>query len=134
MEKYLPKSHQQNRPNSAEMLKKLCLKNDDVTYCLVEKKNWWNKAVEKYLFSNEIILILKSLYQNTLSKQYINLILKSRDCPFGGNGSAARFGNNLAIQKKQKTDDFKFLVCLLKIKVCLLKSKSAFENFQNYFF
>ncbi len=35
---YLPKSHQQNRPNPAKMLKKLCLKNDDVTYCLVEKK------------------------------------------------------------------------------------------------
>ena len=34
----LPKSHQQNRPNSAKMLKKLCLINDDVTYCLVEKK------------------------------------------------------------------------------------------------
>ena len=54
------------------------------------KKNWWNKAVEKYLFSNEITLILKSLYQNTLSKQYINLILKLRDCPFGGTGFAAR--------------------------------------------
>ena len=26
------------QPNSAKMLKKLCLKNDDVTYCLVEKK------------------------------------------------------------------------------------------------
>ena len=36
---YLPKSHQQNRPNSAKMLKKLCVINDDVTYCMVEK-NW----------------------------------------------------------------------------------------------
>jgi hypothetical protein len=34
----LPKSHQQNRLNSAKMLKKLCVINDDVTYCLVEKK------------------------------------------------------------------------------------------------
>ena len=29
---YLPKSHQQNQPNSAKTLKKLCLKNHDVAY------------------------------------------------------------------------------------------------------
>ncbi len=48
--------------------------NDDVTYCLVEKTG-------KAKLWRIICLVMK---------HYITLILKSRDCPFGGNGSAAR--------------------------------------------
>ena len=50
---YLPKSHQQNRPNPAKMLAKLCLKNDGVTYCLVEKKT------DKVKLWRSICLVMK---------------------------------------------------------------------------
>ncbi len=36
--KNLVLAHLENRLNSAKMLKELCVINDDVTYCLVEKK------------------------------------------------------------------------------------------------
>ena len=42
------KSHQQNRPKSAKMLKKICLKNK-----IIRNKIWSIKVVKKYLFSNE---------------------------------------------------------------------------------
>ena len=59
---YLPKSHQQNRPNSAKMLKKICLNLPNSAkmlkkICLKNKiirnKIWSIQVVKKYLFSNE---------------------------------------------------------------------------------
>ena len=69
----LPKSHQPNPPNSAKMLKKLCLINDDVTYCLVEKKTG------KAKLWRSICLVMKKKFQPHLtsfdpSKNRINKI------------------------------------------------------------
>ena len=67
---YVPKSHQQKRPNSAKMLKKWCLKNDDVTYCLKNKICIFN-VVEKYVFSHEKNNFSPIWRRLTLQKKYL---------------------------------------------------------------
>ena len=67
----------QIQPNSAKMLKKLCLKNDDVAYCLVEKKTgkaklWRSICLVMKIFrtvSSDVVWPFKNRFcQNSINK------------------------------------------------------------------